>query len=162
MKDWFIKNKSAMFVGGLTVAMAACFAFISGCNLGDLVTVKVPSGVQRVTNTSATIPLNEAEYAFESWAHFVESNTSQFQNNIERSNLIWGSISSAVNIGVDSAQGPLSALPGGAMLISGLTLLTGLLLDKPGSAKKLAQEKERSYNAGIKAGSDAVATAKSS
>lgn len=160
--NWFSKNKTALLMGGLTVALTAGFVFMSGCNLGDLVTVKVPSGVQHATNTSATVSLNESTYVFESWAHFVESNTDQFSNNIESANLVWGTLSSAVNIGMDSAQGPLSALPGGAMVLSGLTLLTGLFLDKPGTAKRTSQEKEKSYNAGIKAGSDAAAVAQSS
>jgi len=152
MSNWFTENKTGIMVGGITLALAIGLVFASGCSLGDLVHVKVPSGVQQSLATPSQVTLNEAGYTWDAWVHYVEANTEQFQDNIDRSNYIWGMLSSAVNVGADSARGPLSALPGGAFLVSGLSLFTGLFLNKPGAAKKTAKEKEKSFNAGMEAG----------
>ena len=44
------------------------------------------------------------------------------------------------------------ALPGGAFLVGGLSLLTGLMLKRPGEDKRVFAEKKDSYNAGIEEG----------
>ena len=152
-------NKTAFLVGGVTLVLSVAMVFASGCSLGDLVQVRVPSGVQQSLAAPSQVTLNESTYTWDSWVHFVESNTEQFQDNIDRTNFVWGALSSAVNVGAESAQGPLSALPGGAALISGLSLLTGLFLNKPGAVKKEAKEKEKSFNAGMNAGKQAAEAA---
>ena len=152
MRNWMKDNKTGLFVGGITVVLAIGMLFASGCSLGDMVHVKVPPGIQQSLAAPSQITLNDAEYTWNSWVQFVETNTERFQDSIDRSNFIWGTLSSAVNVGADAAQGPLSALPGGALLLTGLSLTTGLFLNKPGSVQKMAKEKEKSFNAGMKAG----------
>lgn len=151
MRDWINENKNGLMVGVLTAALAAGLLLASGCSLGDLVKVDVPTGVRQSLAVPSQISLNESVYTWDSWVHYVETNTAQFQASIDESNFIWGMLSSAVNVGAESAQGPLSALPGGAFLLTGLSLVTGLFLNKPGATKALAKEKEKSYNAGMDA-----------
>ena len=152
MRTWVTENKTGIMVGCITVALMLGLLMASGCSLGSLVKVDVPPGVRQSLATSSQVSLNEAPYTWDAWTHYVESNTVQFQDNIDEANFIWGMLSSAVNVGAESAQGPLSALPGGAFLLSGLSLVTGLFLNRPGAARKVAKEKEKSYNAGIETG----------
>ena len=158
--NWLSNNKGVILAGIATVALAAGFLFASGCSLGDIIQVKVPTGIQQSLAAPSQVPLNESSYTWDSWVQFVEHNSQQLQDNIDRSNFVWGMLSSAVNVGAESAQGPLAALPGGTFMLSGLTLLTGLFLNKPGAAKATAKEKEKSFNAGLKAGEQAAAAAK--
>ena len=160
MTKWFSENKGAVLAGSITVSMVVALVLASGCSLSDLVQVRVPQGVQQSLATTSQITLTEAGYTWNQWVQFVEHNSQQFQDSIDRSNFIWGMLSSAVNVGAESAQGPLAALPGGTFLLSGLTLVTGLFLNKPGAAKATAKEKEKSFNAGIKVGEQAAAAAK--
>ena len=57
-----------------------------------------------------------------------------------------------VNLGLDAANTAAPALPGGAFLVGGLSLLTGLLLKRPGEDKRVFAEEKDSYNAGIEEG----------
>ena len=154
-----IANKTAIGIGAVWVALGASIYFMSGCALDDLVQVSVPKGVQTATQTASTIKLSDAEYTWTEWQNFVDVNTAKFQESIDDANKVWGVASSVVNIGADSAAGPLSQLPGGAALVSGLSLATGLFLRHPGDAKREAKEKERSFNAGLAQAKALVETA---
>ncbi|MCH8853829.1 MAG: hypothetical protein IID41_14425, partial [Planctomycetes bacterium] len=60
-------------------------------------------------------------------------------------------ISSTLNAGLSLAQGPVSAaFPGGAIIFGVLTGAAGLFLNRPGTAAKMAGEKEASFNEGMK------------
>ena len=59
-------------------------------------------------------------------------------------------ISSITEMGLSVAKDNASIFPGGAMLVSGLTLMTGLFLKRPGEDKKVQLEKEQSFKAGLK------------
>lgn len=48
------------------------------------------------------------------------------------------------------------ALPGGAFLVGGLSLLTGLMLKRPGEDRRVFAEKKDSYNAGFEEGKRVV------
>ena len=61
-------------------------------------------------------------------------------------------LESLVNLGLDAANPAAPALPGGAFLVGGLSLLTGLLLKRPGEDKRVFAEEKDSYNAGIEEG----------
>ena len=61
-------------------------------------------------------------------------------------------LESLVNLGLDAANTAAPALPGGAFLVGGLSLLTGLLLKRPGEDKRVFAEEKDSYNAGIEEG----------
>ena len=152
MIDWIKENKTGMILVAILGALGVGLLAASGCSLGDMVKVNVPPGIQRSLAAPSQVSLNDSEYTWNQWVEFVEGNTTRFQDSIDRSNFVWSSLASAVNLGAESAQGPLSALPGGTFLLTGLSLTAGLFLNKPGTANKIAKEKEKSFNAGMKAG----------
>ena len=152
-------SKTVVGLGLIWICIGVGIYFMSGCSLDDVIKVNVPRGVQSATRTPSSIKLSEAEYTWEEWQNFVEINTAQFQSEIDDANQVWGVAASVVNIGADSASGPLSQLPGGAALVSGLSLATGLFLRRPGDAKREAKEKERSFNAGLAQGKALIETA---
>ena len=59
---------------------------------------------------------------------------------------------SLVNLGLDAANTAALALPGGAFIVGGLSLLNGLMLKLPSEDKRVFAEKEDSHNAGIEEG----------
>ena len=59
---------------------------------------------------------------------------------------------SLVNLGLDAANTAALALPGGAFIVGGLSLLNGLMLKLPSEDKRVFAEKKDSHNAGIEEG----------
>ena len=64
----------------------------------------------------------------------------------------YATLESLVSLGLDAVNTAAPALPGGAFFVGGLSLLTGLLLKRPGEDKRVFAEKKDSYNAGIEEG----------
>ena len=64
----------------------------------------------------------------------------------------YATLESLVSLGLDAVNTAAPALPGGAFFVGGLSLLTGLLLKRPGEDKRVLAEKKDSYNAGIEEG----------
>jgi hypothetical protein len=56
------------------------------------------------------------------------------------------------DLGLAAANEGAGQIPGGAFLVGGLSLLTGLVLKRPGEDKRVGKEKEDSYNAGLEEG----------
>ena len=61
--------------------------------------------------------------------------------------------------GISVVDGASSTLPGGALISTGLALLGGLFLKRPGEEKRLRTEKEESYNAGLETATEKMAGA---
>jgi len=61
-------------------------------------------------------------------------------------------LESLVNLGLDAANTEAPALPGGAFIVGGLSLLNGLMLKLPSEDERVVAEKKDSYNAGIEEG----------
>ena len=66
---------------------------------------------------------------------------------------------SLVNLGLDAANTAALALPGGAFIVGGLSLLNGLMLKLPSEDERVVAEKEDSHNAGIEDGKRIVLSA---
>ena len=47
----------------------------------------------------------------------------------------------------------MGGIPGGTILLSGLSLLAGVFLKRPGEDARVAKAKEDSYNKGLEVGS---------
>mgnify|MGYP005826463881 FL=1 len=52
-------------------------------------------------------------------------------------------------MGISAIGDASSGFPGGAIMMSALSLLTGWFLKRPGEEKRVNVEKEDSYNAGL-------------
>jgi hypothetical protein len=60
---------------------------------------------------------------------------------------------------VNAANTAAPALPGGAFIVGGLSLLTGLMPKRPGEDRRVFAEKKDSYSAGIEEGKRIVLSA---
>lgn len=139
--DWLTRNKAGVSILAIAAAAALGIAVVSGCTASDFVKVKVPTEVQKATNTPAKVSLTEAPEVLEDYVRGGE----RFKDNIERGYEILGFLTSLTDVGIEFGKG---AIPGGALGLSLLTGLGGLFLKGPGTAK----EKRDSYNKGIEEG----------
>jgi hypothetical protein len=86
------------------------------------------------------------------WAAWVNERSTRFRRAVDDAEGRYATLESLVNLGLDAANTAAPALPGGAFLVGGLSLLTGLMLKRPGEDKRVFAEKKDSYNAGIEEG----------
>jgi len=132
---------------------------VSGCQVDDFVKVDVPNGIVEATASEPTIPLAKADATLEDWKAYVERNTRQFADEIDRGAETAAVIRSITETGISVIDGASSTLPGGAIVSTGLALLGGLFLKRPGEEKRIRTEKENSYNAGLDTATSKMAKA---
>jgi hypothetical protein len=135
------------------------FAFIGmvalqGCNLASLVPVNVPPAVKTAVNIPQDdrVALDSADAVYEEWVAYVNLNTRKFETAIEDANERYLVLKQLTDIGLKTAGEHASGIPGGAILLSGLSLLGGLFLKRPGEDALVAKEKRDSYNKGLEVG----------
>ena len=142
-------NNRVLFTGmAAVVVFATCFA-VQGCDLQKMIKVDVPAGVQQSVPVGEEIPLSESEYAWDQWSNWVEANSEAFARNIEDGQSRLALVENLTAMGMGALGEVSNTFPGGALLFSGLSLLTGWFLKRPGEDKVVAKEKEDSYNAGL-------------
>lgn len=139
--DLLTKNKVGISILGIVAALAIFMAGMNGCQITDLVSVKVPLQVQKATNSPPTITLTEAPGVMKDYIRGGE----KFKDNISRGYKWLGFLSALSTTGIEMGK---SAIPGGAIGLSLLTLAGGIFIKGPGTAK----EKNKSYNAGLAEG----------
>lgn len=152
IKQWFATNKS-----GLTLlSLAALYVGISltamSCTmtLRKLIPVQVPPHISEALPDKPTqVTLADAERAREQYLLTVKQSLEKFDENIYDAAWLVDVMGALGNWGLEAAEGPLSALPGGAAGFALLTGLGGLFLRKPGTDKQVQKEKESSYNRGL-------------
>jgi hypothetical protein len=152
MSDWLKDNKGAAYLAVLTVAVFAILAAMQGCDLRSKIVVKAPSDVLAAVDVDEPMTLAEAEAAWEDWAQWVDTRTRQFQRAINDAEDRYARIEALLDLGLAAANEGAGQIPGGAFLVGGLSLLTGLFLKRPSEDKRTAKEKEDSYNAGLEEG----------
>ena len=152
MSDWLKDNKGAAYLAVLTVAVFAILAAMQGCDLRSKIVVKAPSDVLAAVDVDEPMTLAEAEAAWEDWAQWVDTRTRQFQRAINDAEDRYARIEALLDLGLAAANEGAGQIPGGAFLVGGLSLLTGLVLKRPGEDKRVGKEKEDSYNAGLEEG----------
>jgi hypothetical protein len=152
MSDWLKDNKGAAYLAVLTVAVFAILAAMQGCDLRSKIVVKAPSDVLAAVDVDEPMTLAEAEAAWEDWAQWVDTRTRQFQRAINDAEDRYARIEALIDLGIGAANEAAGGVPGGAFLVGGLSLLTGLVLKRPGEDKRVGKEKEDSYNAGLEEG----------
>ena len=127
-----------------------------GCDLRSLVQVDVPKPVLEAVapeDLEGGITLAEADRVWADWIAYVESNSKRFTDAVEDANERYSVIASVVDLGVGVVGETAQTFPFGAVIVSALGLATGLFLKRPGEDKRVAIEKEDSYNAGLAKGS---------
>jgi len=154
IKQFAGQNKRATaFILLATLALLLASA-VSACGIEDLVRVDVPKKVATAIDVEQTISYSEAEVAWEDWIAYVDRESDRFGKEIEKGAELVGILRTLGDTGIAFGQDAASAFPGGALLSTGLALLGGAFLRRPGDAKKEAAEKEASYNAGIRRGEE--------
>jgi hypothetical protein len=83
----------------------------------------------------------------------VQTNNKKLTRAIEDANERYAVLVQVTDIGIRTVDGELSGIPGGTILLSGLSLIAGLFLKRPGEDSRVAKEKRDSYNKGIEVGS---------
>ena len=159
MSDWLKDNKGAAYLAVLTVAVFAILAAMQGCDLRSKIVVKAPSDVLAAVDVDEPMTLAEAEAAWEDWAQWVDTRTRQFQRAINDAEDRYARIEALLDLGLAAANEGAGQIPGGAFLVGGLSLLTGLVLKRPGEDKRVGKEKEDSYNAGLEEGKRLIVAA---
>lgn len=156
-KAWISENRAALSAGLVTIAATVGLAFAQGCDLRKAVSVDVPVRVREAIavdpdDLKGEMTLADSARAWSEWERYVRINTEQFKTAIEDAEGRYATLLSLVDLGIGSASGIASTIPGGAFLVSGLSLFTGILLKRPKEDERVRTEKESSYNAGIEEG----------
>jgi hypothetical protein len=149
---WLQDNKAASVMAVLTAAAFAVLAFMQGCDIRSQIRVKAPSDMLATIDVEEPLTLDEVEATWEDWTAWVESRTRQFQRAVADAEDRYARIEAVIDLGLAAANEGAAQIPGGAFLVGGLSLLTGLFLKRPGTDKMTAKEKEDSYNAGLEEG----------
>ena len=152
MQNWLIKNKSATTLGETTMLVILTLASISGCQVDDFIKFEPPEEVQAAIGVDASVPMSKADVTWDEWEAYVDKNSSRLAAEIEDGNYRLGMIQSLTDMGFQALNDVAPGIPGGALLVGGLSMMGGLFLKKPGSDKAVAREKEQSYVAGLAEG----------
>jgi hypothetical protein len=152
MIEVFKSNRRAAVVIVSAFGVLLLASALSACQIEDLIKIEIPKDVATAIDSEPSISVADSSEAWEDWEAYVERESRRFAAEIDRGREVAGVIRSLTETGISIGQDAASTLPGGAILGSGLALLGGLLLKRPGDAKKEQLEKEASYNAGIQKG----------
>lgn len=153
MKNWLNENKYAIGMFGLAAVTFVLMGVAQGCNVQSWVPFHPPVEVaQALDLPEGKMTLAEADKVWKDWGYYVSSNTEALKVAVEDSNRMYDFISSMLNTGLGVIQGAAPSFPGGALILSLIAGGGGLLMKRPGEDKRVAAEKEDSYNAGIEVG----------
>jgi len=155
IKNYLKEVPHALFVILVLIVAFGAFTVLQGCNLASLVQVAVPPQVKEAVGISPEkkVTLDEVDMVYTDWVAYVDSNTRKFESAIDDANERYAVIKQITDIGVGVATENVGGVPGGAVLLSVLSLIGGIFLKRPGEDARVAKEKRDSYNKGIEVGS---------
>lgn len=136
----------------LGAAAAVSLLALAGCQVGDLVQTNVPQSVRKVVPSEPRVSFNEARVVYADWRASVERTAEQFQQELDRKAELVSLLSSLSNDALLTGVPALDALPGGGLLATGLVGLGAWFLRAPGTDRRLAREKQASFNKGLEEG----------
>jgi hypothetical protein len=148
-----VKNQAPLVWAVIAILLIGLgLSALAGCNVGDIVKSRIPVAVQKSEGLPSQLSHNESQVEYEKWLHDVESDSQQWRANLERSEQIAGLLGNLTLSALDSVGPVIAGIPVGGALLPVLTGLAALFVKRPGdvSTAKLSQEKQDSYNAGIK------------
>ena len=160
IKQYISSVPSLFWILSIIIAFGVCATIINGCNLASMIEVKAPPAVKTAIGIpqNQQITLDDSDAAWTDWLAYVNSNTKKFETAIENANERYAVIKQITDIGIQSAKDNASAIPGGTVVVSFLSLLGGLFLKRPGEDARVAAEKQASYNKGLEVGATIVKT----
>lgn len=136
------KASSGFVAAALIVILAG--AAMQGCMLQDVIKHGVPRGMQKFNDGEPKVSLRESAYLRESYIDDVERNLRQYDDSAADSFMLLDIVTSGLTFGI-TAIGE-SPIPGAAILSTALLGLAGLFTNKPGTDKKIQDEKIKSHN----------------
>ena len=143
MSQAFRTNPRAAWLIVAAISALAITSILSACQVQD------PDGVQKAIDVEPRISVSDSAAAWEEWVAWVDRNSSRFSDEINRGQETAGLIASLTQTGIALGQDAASTLPGGAFLSTGLALMGGLFLKRPGDKAKERAESERAFTAGL-------------
>ena len=147
-------DKRTFYFGSAAAAVLLVSFGVQGCDLQKMVKFDVPKEVQESINSEERESLSNSDYVWDRWTNWVEANSKALASNIEDANATVSLINNVTAMGMGALGEVSNSFPGGAIIFSGLSLLTGWFLKRPGEDKAVAKEKEDSYNAGLAKGQE--------
>jgi len=148
--NWLKNNKMATTSILVVILFAGVALTVQGCDLQKMVKLDVPKDVSSALDTDEQSTLADAPMLWEDWTVYVEKNSKRLSSSIKEAESRYSLISSITEMGIGIASDHASVLPGGTFIVSGLSLMAGLFMKRPGDDKKVGKEKEKSFNAGLK------------
>lgn len=140
-------------IAAAAVVLGICLV-VQGCDIQKTVKFDVPSDVQGVINSKEREPLANSKYVWNQWTSYVETNSAKLSENIEDAQGRVAMIENLTSMGLSTLEGVSGQFPGGALAFSGLSLIAGWFLKRPGENKAVQKEKEKSFNAGLEKAKD--------
>lgn len=143
-------------IGRTCLALGAAAAIslfaLGGCQVGDIVQTNVPQAVRKVVPSEPRVSFNEAKVVYADWRASVERTAEQFQLELDRKAELVSLLSSLTNDAILVGVPVLESLPGGGLLTTALVGFGAWFLRAPGTAQRIAKEKEASFNKGLEEG----------
>jgi len=152
MNEAFRSNPRAAWLIVAAISALAITSILSACGIQDLVRVDVPAGIQNAIDLEPRISVAESGAAWDEWTAWVDRNSSRFSDEIDEGQETAGLIASLTATGIALGQDAASTLPGGALISTGLALMGGLFLKRPGDKRREKAETDASYTAGLEKG----------
>lgn len=143
--EFLTQNKIGLSIVGFIAAGFIAAAGLNGCKITDFVKVNVPVEIQRVLGAPPKIILTDAPNLLKEYAREFKRGGEKFVKEIARGYAWVGVIAS---ISTTSLELGKSTIPGGAVGLSALSLIAGIFIKGPGTAK----EKNSSFNKGLAEG----------
>ena len=148
-----MNKKGVYFLAFGALVFLGLFA-VQGCDLGDLVQVKVPDGVRNAVGLADDdrVSLNAAELTFDQWSQWVEKENAAFIDQIGQAQERAAVLGSFLQLGLEQVSAASSTFPGGAVLVSALAGVGGLFLRQPGSRRREEKTREKAFKQGAEVG----------
>lgn len=150
-------NQKALIMAVTTLGIAVGLVVAQGCDLRSMTNLKVPPDVkatiaQGPEDVDREYSLAEIDFVVTEWRSYVDRNNGYLLAAVKDAEERYALAEGLINLGIGIGSDAASTLPGGALIVSGLTLMTGLFMKRPGEDKRVSKEKEDSYNAGLEEG----------
>ena len=152
MKDLFQKNRRAAITISVLVGFLLLTAVLQACQLQDLVKVDVPPAVVDAIQTEKRVSVADSMDVWHEWIAWVDRQSDRLEASIGEGQERAAIIESLTDMGIQLGSDAANTLPGGALISSGIALMGGLFLKRPGDKKREEVEKQASYQAGLDKG----------
>lgn len=162
MRELFQKNRKAAIMISAAVGFLLLASILSACQLEDLIQVDVPKPVSDAIQTEERVSVADSAEVWEEWVAWVDRQSSRLEAEIGQAQERAAVVRSLTDMSISLGQDAASTLPGGAFISTGLALMGGLFLKRPGDKKREQMEKEDSYTAGLEKGREIASAVRES